>query len=297
MPSDSGDQTVVRKFFKDEAKKALAAVSEPGRDAEFRQMVGGALSALVVDSLPSAKDVVEVAKSDLVEKTPALIVRNYVLGRKGKGEAIKVQGMCSKSFAGHVVVWVHPDGIASLRGLNNALVPAAQKIIDADAAILAFDPFAPKGGKMAVDKGFAGYTYGYNRSVLANRVHDTLSVIAMGHGHSSTTKLSLVGFGEAGPWTLLARGLCTDQVAKTAVDLNRFKFEDVASLDDPMMLPGALRYGGMPSFARLSVGFPLLCTNAEGTGCENLARIAGNGQVRVENAALPAETVVEWLLK
>ena len=297
LPNDFGDEHAVRKFFKDEAKKALAAVSEPGKDAEFRQMVGGALSALVVDTLPAAKEVVEVVKSELVSKTPALIVRNYVLSRKGKGEAIKVQGMCAKTFAGHVVVWVHPDGIASLRGQDGNLVPAAQKIIDADAAILAFDAFRPTGGKMAVDKGFAGYTYGYNRSLLANRVHDILSVIAMGRGHSSTTKLSLVGFGEAGPWTLLARGLCNDEIAKTAVDLHRFKFEDVAALDDPMMLPGAIRYGGMPSFARLSVGYPLLCMNAEGTGCENLARIAGNGQVRVENGALPAETVVDWLLK
>jgi hypothetical protein len=260
-------------------------------------MVGGALSALVVDTLPAAKDVVEVTKSVLVSKTPALIVRNYVLSRKDKGEAIKTQGMCAKTFAGHVVVWVHPDGIASLRGQDGNLIPAAQKIIDADAAILAFDIFRPDGGKMAVDKGFAGYTYGYNRSLLANRVHDILSVVAMGHGHSSTTKLSLVGFGEAGPATLLARGLCTDQVAKTAVDLHHFKFEQVESLDNPMMLPGALRYGGMRSFARLSVGFPLMCTNAEGTGCENLARIAGNGQVLVENGALPAETVVDWLLK
>ena len=48
---------------------------------------------------------------------------------------------------------------------------------------------------------------------------------------------------------------------------------------------------------RLSVGYPLLCMNAAGTGCENLARVAGNGQVRVENGALPAPAVVEWLLK
>src|SRR5262249_8747566 len=86
MPKDFGDQVLVRKFFKEEAKRALAAVSEPGKDSEFRQLVGGALSALVVDTLPSAKDVVEVVKSELVEKTPALIVRNYVLSRKDKGE-------------------------------------------------------------------------------------------------------------------------------------------------------------------------------------------------------------------
>ena len=265
-PKDQGDDVLVRKFFKEEAKKALAAVSEPGHESEFRQLVGGALSALVVDTLPNPKDVVEVVKSELVEKSPALIVRNYVLSRKGKGEAIKAQGMCSSKFSGHVVVWVHPDGIASLRGQDGALIPAAQKIIDADAAILTFDLFRPVGGKMTVDKNFAGLTYGYNRSLLANRVHDILSVVSMGRGHSSTTKLSLVGFGEAGPATILARGLCIDQIAKTAVDLNRFKFENVASMDDPMMLSGALRYGGLPSFARLSVGYPLLVSNAAGTG-------------------------------
>ena len=43
---------------------------------------------------------------------------------------------CAKTFAGHVVVWVHPDGIASLRGQDGNLTPAAQKIIDADAVLV-----------------------------------------------------------------------------------------------------------------------------------------------------------------
>jgi dienelactone hydrolase len=297
LPKDSGDALTVRRFFKDNAKKQLAAVSEPGKNSEFNTLVGSALQAMVVDTLPSPQQVAEVIESKLVKKQPDLIVRNYVLSRKGKGEAVKCQGMCTNKFAGHVVVWVHPDGVASLWKEDGTLVLEARKILDADAAIFALDCFTPKGGKMAVNSTFAGYTFGYNRSLLAERVHDILSALAMVRGHSSTQSMSLVGFGEAGPWALLARGLCTDQLRKTAIDLNRFRFENVTAMDDPMLLPGALRYGGLPSFARLAAAYPLLGYNADGTGCEDLSRIANNGLVRVERGGLSADAVVDWLLK
>ena len=116
-------------------------------------------------------------------------------------------------------------------------------------------------------------------------------------GHSSTRSVSIAGFDKAGPWALLARGLCLDAVHKTAIDLNRFRFESVDDVNDEMMLPGALRYGGMPSFARLTVGYSLLAFNAEGTGCEQLGKIAANDLVRVEAGALSQEAAIEWLLK
>lgn len=301
VPSDTGDELTVRKHMKDVAKKQLAAISEPGRESEFQRIVGGALRALMVDTLPDPREVVEVVKSELVKKEPQLIVRNFVLSRKGQREAVRAQGMCTKQFAGHVVVWVHPDGIASLWQDDGGLVPAARKILDADGAIMALDCFrtGPEASakKYPVNTGFAGYTFGYNRPLLAERVHDILTVIARVKGDSSTQSVSLAGFGEAGPWALLARALCSDQVRKTAVDLNRFRFENVERMDDAMMLPGALRYGGLPSFARLAAAYPLLVHNADGTGCEDLARIANNGLVRVDRAPATPESVAEWLLK
>jgi len=298
MPSDAADATQVRTYFKNAAKKQMQVVAAgPGDDA-VRKVVGPALRAMITDSLPGPKDVIDVVPNKKVDN-PAWIVRDYVLSRKGQGEAVRAQGICGKNFAGPVLVWVHPDGVDSL-WKDGQPHPAALKWLEADGGILAVDCFrtgsTANEKRPAIHPGYAGYTFGYNRPLLAERVHDVLTALAVAKHHSSTTTLSLIGFNEAGPWALLAAGLCDGVLSKTAVDLNGFRFESVNSMSDEMLLPGALRYGGLPSFARLCTQFPLLVHSAEGTGCEDLAKFAPAGQVRVERKRLDPVAAVEWVL-
>ena len=123
-------------------------------------------------------------------------------------------------------------------------------------------------------RNFAGYTFGYNRSLLAQRVHDILTAVAFAKklngsdvlGTQGTKTLHLVGFEKAGPWVLLARALCGDAVARTAADGNEFRFEKVRSVNDEMMLPGALKYGGLYALAALAAPGELYVPNHHGTG-------------------------------
>ena len=67
----------------------------------------------------------------------------YVLSRKGQGEQVKAMRLFGTKANGRdEVVWVHPDGIASLGG-NGKLDPAAKAILDKGASILAIDVFPP----------------------------------------------------------------------------------------------------------------------------------------------------------
>jgi hypothetical protein len=66
----------------------------------------------------------------------------------------------------------------------------------------------------------------------------------------------IAAFGKAGPWALLARGLSGDRIDRAAIDLNGFDFDQVKSVNDEMMLPGTLKYGGI-------YGFVPLCTSGE----------------------------------
>ena len=68
---------------------------------------------------------------------------------------------------------------------------------------------------LPVNEGYAGFTFGYNRPLLANRIHDILTAVACARAHEKTKKVDLVGFDSAGPWVLLARPLCGDAVART----------------------------------------------------------------------------------
>src|SRR5205807_2484320 len=149
-------------------------------------------------------------------------VRKMMLSRKGKGEAVNAVGLCPRALDGTVVVWVHPDGVASL-WREGKLVPAAQRILDKKAGILAVDAFLTGETASAkhrpVNPRYAGFTFGYNRTLLAERVHDVLTAVAFARGFEKTRKVHLAGFGKAGPWLLLARGLCDDAVARTAADM------------------------------------------------------------------------------
>jgi hypothetical protein len=231
--------------------------------------------------------------------------RRYLIGRKGAGEQVPAIGLKGKEFDGTVVEWVHPEGKASLFH-DGKLVPAAQKIIDRKAAIFAPDVFLTgefgDAKPMPVNKDYAGYTFGYNRPLLANRVHDILTAVAMVKGHEKTTKVHLVGFGKAGPWVLLARGLCGGAVARTAADVNQFNFLKVRTTTDEMMLPGALKYGNLSALTALSAPGELYFHNNRASGIGKYVKAAyesagkADGYQHLGDKVEP-EKVVEWLVR
>jgi hypothetical protein len=231
------------------------------------------------------------------------------LSRKGAGERVKILLLHGKEFDGRGVVWVHPDGLASV-WQRGKLAPAAQAILDKGAGILAVEVLRTgaeaktprpttlmKVGSIT----YAGYFYGYNRALVAERVHDILTAIAYAKSFDKVKSINLVGFEKAGPWVVLASGLCGDAVTRTAADLNGFRFEQVKDFDDEMMLPGALKYGGLPALASLIAPHELFVHNTK--GCGSLAFLHSAYQsssapkhLRQQEAkAAPAE-VVSWLL-
>lgn len=152
-----------------------------------------------------------------------------------------------------------------------------------------------------VDEKYPGYTFGYNRCILAERVHDILTAVAAARGRPGVKRVQLVGWESAGPWVVIARSQCGDAVGRTAADLAGFRFDTVRTNDDPMMLPGALRYGGLGAFAALCAPHPLLLYNHRGTGTgrdvQDAYRLL-NAESRLKRVPGPmlAGELVEWLL-
>jgi hypothetical protein len=256
------------------------------------------------DRLPSAEEVEEVRMGEM-EKQDGFSSRRFFLTRKGQDERIPAIGLLPPDFDGTVVVWIHPRGKASLFQ-DGKLVSAAKHILDRKGAILAVDVFGT--GELSLDKPFAvnpqyaGFTFGYNRTLLAQRVHDILTATAFAKGHEKTKAVHLVGFEKAGPWVLLARGLCGDAVARTAADVNGFRFEKVRTTTDEMMQPGGLKYGGLPALAALTVPAELYVHNHQGTGSGHWLRAvyeAAGAKEKLQRSSEKTadEKVVEWLLR
>ncbi len=102
-------------------------------------------------------------------------------------------------------------------------------------------------------RGFALFTFGYNLTSLAHRVHDLRGALAQA---PAGIRPALLGQGEEALAALLAAALDPSAVSRVAVDFGS-GFEAVADHDDPDFLPGAERWGGLAGYAALVAPTPL----------------------------------------
>lgn len=302
-PADELDAPKLREAMTkaNDDQMAKLAPKDAASLKEFQRVVGTALRTMVNSELPRA---VDVRQDPRQQQVGGLALLASVLGRAKEKDAVPILGLFGQKAARNLVaVWLHPKGKASLLE-NGKIAPAARTLVEAGCTILAPDLLGigenafPK--PFPVDKGFAGYTYGYNRSLLANRVHDVLTCI--GHATEQTKVVHLVGWGEMGPVAILAKALAGDVVAKTAADLNQFRFENVKETADPMMLPGAVKYGGLPAFLALCAPGAVLVHNHKGTNTGKLPQAAYAAAGTADKLTRSEEKlddakVVEWLVK
>ena len=180
--------------------------------------------------------------------------------RSDAGEQVPMIAIAPTDFDGTAVLWFDDSGKQHLFDDSGELIPAAVRLLESGMAMISADLFGT-GEFVGVDEEFAtqvdttypGYTFGYNPPLLSQRVHDVLTVVGAARARDDIEQIHLVGTGDAGAWVLLARGLMGDAgIIDTIVDLQSFSFADVTDSADPMLLPGALRYGNIGGLAALA---------------------------------------------
>jgi dienelactone hydrolase len=270
---------------------------------EFHRVVGTALRVMVNDELPKEMTV-KVGPS--MSKVNGLKIDRAAIGRPNEKDLVPCIAVTGpKSNGEKLVIWLDPRGKSSLFD-KGKLIASAKVLIDAGYGIAALDVLGvgenafPKA--FSVDKGFAGYTFGYNRSLLANRVHDALTLVAFGKSSLEAKTISLVGWGEFGPLAILAKALAGDAITKMAADMHQFRFENIKDTADPMLLSGAVKYGGLPAFLALCAPGEVLVHNHRGTASGRISKAAyeaagaANKLTRMDEK-LDDTKVVEWLAK
>lgn len=269
---------------------------------EFRRVIGKALRAMLCDEMPVAIG----TKGEVVEKKlPGGEVLATTRCSRLNGDATPIAMLRGqKSESDKFVVWIHPKGTADL---TNDGRPRAEvkSLLDAGLTVLALDVLGV--GESAftkprqVNQTYAGFTYGYNRSLLAERVHDMLTVIRFAQLVKAKS-IRVVGWDEFGVAAILATAAAGGAVSKLAADLGQFRFETITKTDDPMMLPGAVKYGGLGAFLGLCAPTETLAHNHKGTASGKVSKAcydaagAGDKLTRAD-AKWEAAKVVEWLLK
>jgi hypothetical protein len=241
---------------------------EIGQVEEYRRVVGAAARILLDRGVPSPSDIEQGPKKEAV--VHGIRHRRTTLARRGTGECIPQVTLEKTAGCTRSLLWVDSRGKANLFAADGSPTVEVQQLLDAGFAVSGLDVYGTgefKTGeqpfRQEVNKDYAGYTFCYNRPLLAERVHDVLTGIGALQLQFGDRPIDLLGTGDAGLWVLLAGALADGTVNRTAVDLQGFTFQNVKSLEDPNLLPGALRYGGVGGLAALVAPQELLLTGIE----------------------------------
>jgi hypothetical protein len=111
----------------------------------------------------------------------------------------------------------------------------------------------PQEQRLTGSREAAAYTFCYNDTLFAHRVHDVLTLIAsVRHADPEPRRVHLLGSGGGGLIAAAARSLAGSLVDKMAIDTQGFRFADVKSIRDPNFVPGAVKYGDLPALLALN---------------------------------------------
>ena len=186
-------------------------------------------------------------------------------------------------------------------------MPEVQQLVDSGTTVCGIDllyqgdflaggPAVTSTRRVKNPREAAAYTFGYNRSLFAQRVHDVLTTLQFIRNHERPSRQ--VGAVALDPiaGTVLAAALAVagDGLDFAACDTHGFRFGSVAELQDVRFLPGGAKYGDLPGLLSLGRVQTLWVAGEPEPTAAHIARLSGAKVVRHDGAANPA-AVVEWI--
>ncbi len=279
---------------------------------EFRGVVGSAFETIIGRGLPSP-DEIQRTKVDK-EEGNGYIYFEDILRLQSQGEEFPVVSLfpTGTEWNGEVVIWV--DGAGKRGMFDNSGQPRTEvlRLLDGGLSVLSADLFEQ--GEFLLSQSvlteqrvvgnsreFAGYTFAYNDTLFARRVHDILTLISwVRNDDHAPQELHLIGVHGGGPLVAAARAIAGDQIDRAAVDTAGFRFSALRTYRDPNFLPGAVKYGDLPALLALSAPYPLWIGGEQGEVPDLVERAyaaAGDaGAVSSSSLQTTNDAAVEWLL-
>ncbi|CAN5686878.1 hypothetical protein BH11VER1_BH11VER1_33520 [soil metagenome] len=249
------------------------------------------------------------ASWDLVDKQDRgdYLEMSGTLTNKTYGEELSVKWLYPKKGNDRAVVWLDEAGKASLYNADGTLKPAVLKLVQSGATVLGADLLF-QGGEpvkqtrvVANKREFAGYTFGYNHSLFAQRTHDVLTLVNfLRNGkvgsHQNPKSIAVAGWNSMGPVALAARALAGEVVDRAAADTHGFRFGKLLDYRHPMFLPGGAKYLDLPGMIALNAPHPLWLAG-EGKAPEGFGVKYNELTPFTGDEAGKESDAVSWLLK
>ena len=254
-PKPKGGDAFERKLTKwvaDRDAKLVKKMTKPELRAAWGTLIGR--------KAPAFKDITREKVDEF--KRDGYIEFLDILRLKKHGEVLPVVSLYPKNWNKNVQIILSGEGKSALFDDKGNPRTDIQKLLDAGSAVVSADLFqqgeflkAPleQTRKVRNNREYAGYSFGYNHTLFAHRVHDVMTLVAWvtGFEEEKPEAISLNGRGASGPIVVAA----TSQVGgllRVGVGNSDFRFADLRSYRDPNFLPGAVKYGDLPTLEKIS---------------------------------------------
>ena len=182
-----------------------------------------------------------------------------------------------KKWNGRTVIWLGENGKSVLYTEDGELLPAVRKLVDGGSTVAALDLFGQgeflkpdesgdKNRKVAGNRDFAGYTYGYNHSLAAQRIQDVLSLVHYLQNHERKPKaIDAIALDGTAPILLAVNALAPEAFQRVAVDTRGFRYGKLLDWRDAKFLPGGAKYGDLPGLLALTPAKPVFIASETAT--------------------------------
>ena len=256
--ADSEFERKLLQWFTDDAERQLRSAA--AADGGLNKLLRPAVETLIGRTYAEAGDVEwklkdETERGGCIESTGTLVNQTH-------GEEVDIVWLTPKQWNGRVVVWLDDSGKAALHNEHlQELVRCGTAVIGANLLLQGGEP-VKQTRVVANPREFAGYTFGYNHALFAQRTHDVLTIVAyLRQPHTGSRprpkSIAVAGWGGAGPIVVAARALAGDAIDRAAVDTAGLRFSKVLDYRDPRFLPGGAKYLDLPGMIALNAPHPL----------------------------------------
>ena len=182
--------------------------------------------------------------------------------------------------SGRTVLWLDARGKVAIFADGGKPNAEVARLLDAGCLVLGIDLFQqdePTNRTVANPREAPAYTYGYNRALFAQRVHDVLGALHFARASEPKNTLTIFATGGTGPLTAAALAVEPTAADAAVIDTGGFRFENVADWRDANFLPAAAKYGDLPGLLTLVTPRPVF--------------VIGEGE------RAPVSAALDWLLK
>ena len=261
-PSDVGipHERNVCRWFDSQARDRLEGIQPADAESlrQFRETFGGAWQVLFDQPVP-----VRVASEPVSEETKdGLTFSKVVIRHAGLGSALPTVVVRKGDKVSKSVIWTSGPGKSAAFDRDGRPSRLLKQLVDGGATVILPDLLGQgelsltgveESQQRLIDdkRTCSALTFGYNRTLAADRCADLLTVTAYAKELAPEGKRMLLASEGSAAWATPAAAIAGEMFDQVVIDTGGFRYADTRSYRDADFVPGSVKYGDIPTLLAL----------------------------------------------